>query len=753
MRTFKTALISRAGKLYKTIVLPLIIFGVIASIVVLFFLYKKEKEVLSLKMMFYVNQLRFTLQDIETTYNPIISKLFQREYEKFDDKVFTEKPFSDDFMHSFKDAVKDITQDKLEIEQVNYYRISDKGIIYDSDFKKDIGLDLSAFEYFWKQLQELDEGEIFLDVLNDETLTGELRLYSYIKLPDKTIFETGIKFQGLEEFIQDIGMEIFGNIFDQLTMYKNPEDIIWGTQTLEKNDFENLKRSSTNDEAVLVLKNILKSTLYYEIKTDYGSYNLILDMYFYYVIIAIGIFVILFTFVLFHYLKTRRHVGTLAEKITKPITLLEKNIKDFRLSKNVLEPQSVDTDIVEIDSIYSNFLAMRSEIRDSYSELEAIHEELEESFTENQLLLNRLDEFMSVPDYLLYVDDTAEFLIRCFRKICGILHEIDYGLASLIEDGKLKFIDTKGYDIDKLNRMEIDAQKFMKYTKVTLKSYKKNEFPQNFAEREQDFEDFQASVKDISQSLILPLFSKNKYYGHLTFYTTNSGRQLTDDDYRTACYFMNFVQGFLMIHELSELENEIQKETVYSMISLLEKHDPYTRGHSENVAELASNFAEYLGLDSRRVKDIYWAGIIHDLGKILIPHNILNKPSRLTSEEFELIKNHPVYCYEVFSNSVTMKEIALYVKYHHEKYNGKGYPEGLKGEEIPFESRILALADAWDAMTEERVYKKGLSFKEAINEIIRNTGYQYDPELAKKWLLFITKETKRNTRDKFEYPG
>jgi HD-GYP domain-containing protein (c-di-GMP phosphodiesterase class II) len=167
--------------------------------------------------------------------------------------------------------------------------------------------------------------------------------------------------------------------------------------------------------------------------------------------------------------------------------------------------------------------------------------------------------------------------------------------------------------------MEIDAQKFMKYTKVTLKDYEGQEFALNFSERERTFQGFEESVSDVNQSLILPIFSKNQYYGHLTFYTTEKGRQLTEEDYRTAVYFMNFLQGFLMIHELSELENEIQKETVYSMIRLLEKHDPYTKGHSENVAELASGFGEYLGLDSKKAQDLYWAGIIHDLGKILIP--------------------------------------------------------------------------------------------------------------------------------------
>ena len=260
MRDFRTALLSRASELYKRIVVPLIIFGIVISIVVLVFLYNKEKEILSLKMMLYVERLRAPLQEIESKYNPVISRLFQSEFNKYDDANTIKVPFGDSFMEDFKAAVGAVDFEKLEIEAINYYLISEDGIVFESDFEKDSVLDLSVFDYFWVRLTELEVGEIFLDILNDETLTGELRLYSYIKLPDGVIFETGIKFKGLREFIERSGMEIFGNQFNQLTLYKNYDDIIWGEPFLEERDYNHLDTSAKKEEAVLVLKNLLTST-------------------------------------------------------------------------------------------------------------------------------------------------------------------------------------------------------------------------------------------------------------------------------------------------------------------------------------------------------------------------------------------------------------------------------------------------------------------------------------------------------------
>lgn len=128
--------------------------------------------------------------------------------------------------------------------------------------------------------------------------------------------------------------------------------------------------------------------------------------------------------------------------------------------------------------------------------------------------------------------------------------------------------------------------------------------------------------------------------------------------------------------------------------------------------------------------------MLHDIGKVAIDENILNKPGKLIDEEWEKIKRHPEIGYRILSSVNDMAEMSEYVLAHHERWDGKGYPKGLKGEEIPLKSRIIAIADAFDAMTSERAYRSALSKEIAVEELIKNAGIQFDPELVK---IFVEK--------------
>uniref|UniRef100_A0A7C4W1S5 HD-GYP domain-containing protein n=1 Tax=Fervidobacterium thailandense TaxID=1008305 RepID=A0A7C4W1S5_9BACT len=183
---------------------------------------------------------------------------------------------------------------------------------------------------------------------------------------------------------------------------------------------------------------------------------------------------------------------------------------------------------------------------------------------------------------------------------------------------------------------------------------------------------------------------------------------------------------------------------ILTMIRILEYHDKYTKGHSKNVATIASLLAERLGLSDEMIKKAYWASLLHDIGKIVIPSQILNKEGKLTIEEFEVIKKHPVYGHDFLTTSEDLKELAKYVLHHHERWDGKGYPMGLSGEDIPLISRIIAVADAYDAMRSDRPYRKGLPIDVIRNEIIEHSSMQFDPEIAKLFVKMIDSGEIRN---------
>ena len=162
----------------------------------------------------------------------------------------------------------------------------------------------------------------------------------------------------------------------------------------------------------------------------------------------------------------------------------------------------------------------------------------------------------------------------------------------------------------------------------------------------------------------------------------------------------------------------------------LEAKDTYTSGHSQRVAELSAAIARELRLPRGHIDKLKLAGRLHDIGKIGVQESVLNKPGRLTEAEFEMVKLHPEIGEHILSPIVDSTEILKAVRSHHEQYDGKGYPDGLRKDEIPLAARILAIADAYEAMTSERPYRKSMSADAAREEIARHKGAHFDPEIA-----------------------
>ncbi|HOP92480.1 MAG TPA: diguanylate cyclase [Acetivibrio thermocellus] len=166
------------------------------------------------------------------------------------------------------------------------------------------------------------------------------------------------------------------------------------------------------------------------------------------------------------------------------------------------------------------------------------------------------------------------------------------------------------------------------------------------------------------------------------------------------------------------------------LLSTISAKDKYTHGHCERVAAYAVLIAEAMGLSAKEISTIQCAALLHDIGKIEMPKHILNKKEELTEEEIKYLRQHPIYSENILEPLADMDKLTDYVRHHHERYDGKGYPDGLKGKEISLGARILCVADSFDAMVSDRPYSKSMSKEDAFKELEKNAGTQFDPEIV-----------------------
>ncbi len=209
------------------------------------------------------------------------------------------------------------------------------------------------------------------------------------------------------------------------------------------------------------------------------------------------------------------------------------------------------------------------------------------------------------------------------------------------------------------------------------------------------------------------------------------------------CYAGAYVSAGLynMIHsdnqrymaELTEKNQEIQDmaiQTIATIANTIDAKDEYTRGHSKRVAEISVAIAKDLGVSAEEINNLKSIALLHDIGKIGVPDTVLNKPGKLTDDEYELMKQHTVIGADILKDIKMFQGIEVGARYHHEKYDGTGYPDRIAGDDIPYISRIIAVADAFDAMTSNRVYRKRLDLDYVVEELKRCSGSQFDPAIV-----------------------
>ena len=194
----------------------------------------------------------------------------------------------------------------------------------------------------------------------------------------------------------------------------------------------------------------------------------------------------------------------------------------------------------------------------------------------------------------------------------------------------------------------------------------------------------------------------------------------------------------------AEHDQKIIIQSMKTFTNFIDAKDQYTRGHSIRVAFYTKKLAEKMGFDDEELYNIYYIALLHDVGKINIPDAILNKPGSLTKEEMDVIKTHTTNGALILKDFTSINDIIEGAKYHHERYDGTGYPDGIKGESIPLVARIICVADAFDAMNSDRCYRKAFSKEKIISELEEGSGKQFDPDIVNVMLELIKRDAFKN---------
>ncbi len=202
------------------------------------------------------------------------------------------------------------------------------------------------------------------------------------------------------------------------------------------------------------------------------------------------------------------------------------------------------------------------------------------------------------------------------------------------------------------------------------------------------------------------------------------------------------------VTEQNERLERMSMQIVKALSGAIDAKDTYTNGHSTRVAEYSREIARRAGFPKEAQDNIYMMGLLHDVGKIGVPDAIINKPAKLSDEEYAVIRSHPVMGSDILTNITEFPMLSTGAKWHHERYDGKGYPDGISGEEIPTEARIIAIADAYDAMSSKRSYRNVLPQAQIRAEVEEGKGTQFDPVLADIMLAMIDEDTNYQMREK-----
>lgn len=247
-------------------------------------------------------------------------------------------------------------------------------------------------------------------------------------------------------------------------------------------------------------------------------------------------------------------------------------------------------------------------------------------------------------------------------------------------------------------------------------------------------------IDDFKVELFIPLHTKGEFVGLLVVGPKLSQQPYTSDDHLILSTLANQTAVAIDNARLYEELEQTFIQTISALANAIDVRDTYTSSHSQRIANWAATIARHMEISPDEVRKIYWGGLLHDVGKIGIPDEILKKSTELSKEEWEIMKTHPIIGAKLISTIKKISGVAPIVEHSHERYDGLGYPHGIRGEDIPVGARIISVVDSFSAMRDDRPYKKPLSKTKAIAEIKNNAGTKYDPKIVDVFLELVNLE-------------
>lgn len=388
----------------------------------------------------------------------------------------------------------------------------------------------------------------------------------------------------------------------------------------------------------------------------------------------------------------------------------------------------------EISTLLTQISLQKDEIEALYEETYAINEELNKYQGELELHIKELSAMNDIAKTInssLSIDEVLKHICLEARKI------LDYDIAAIMtvnsSHDRLIVKHCTGIAVENMHGRTVDITHegicgYVARTKKPILVHDVKNFP--------GYIEIHSGVK---QEMSAPLIFGDEMLGVFNVESLKDNN-FDDDKLNLLCAFANLAAMALNNARLYENIANTYYLTSKSLAKAIEAKDRYTRGHCDRVTELATKTAEFMGFDIKRINSLKFAATLHDIGKIGISESILNKAGALNTDEFNQIKMHPKIGCDILSEIDFLEHERRIIYQHHERIDGRGYPQGLKGDEILLEAKILAIADSFDAMTSKRSYKEPMPVYAALEEIRRNIGTQFDADVSEIFIDMIKKE-------------